>query len=275
MRTMTLTHRVAVCLATMFAAANAHAQILSDEASHPVAPAAPAAQPATPPAAQAAAPAPAAAAVTPVPEPANASGGTDHDRVVGHVGVTYFGVSNVLIGAGGVANQNVPAPVLGLRYWLKSNVGIDAGLGLGLSNGSTNMAGTSTNNPSVFALILHGGVPLALATGQHYVFEIIPEANIGFSTGSVSGMNGAPNVSLSGFRLDLGARVGAEVSFGFMGVPQLSMVASVGLYLHDESWGTSPSGGSSSGGQNFNISTSVQNDPWSIFADNISAIYYF
>ena len=275
MKSMSLTHGVAVCLATLFAAANANAQIMSDAPpappAQPAPPAAPAAQPVPAPPAMAQAPIAAAPADAPIPN----QGGTDHDRVVGHMGVTYFGVENVPIGTGGTGSQNLQAPVLGIRYWLKSNLGLDAGVGLWFNNSSTTTAGTSTNNPSTFALILHGGVPIALATGQHYVFEVIPEANLGFSSGSASGTMGGPSTSFSGLRFDLGARVGGEVSFGFIGVPQLSLVASVGLFLQDLSWSTSPSGGSSSGGQNLTLSTSVQNNPWSIFADNIAAIYYF
>jgi hypothetical protein len=60
-----------------------------------------------------------------------------------------------------------------------------------------------------------------------------------------------------------------------MGVPQLSLVATVGLYIHDTSWGYSPPMGGSSGGQSLTVGTSVQNNPWSIFTDNISAVYYF
>jgi hypothetical protein len=161
-----------------------------------------------------------------------------------------------------------------MRYWLKPNLGIDLGIGFGLFSGSNTAGGASTNTPSAFGVLVHGGLPLALATGAHYAFEIIPEATIGFASGSVSPAGG-PSTSLQGFRLDLGARVGGEISFGFMGVPQLSLVASVGLYLHDESQGATPSGGSFTGQQRLSVATSVQNDPWSIFSDNISAIYYF
>jgi hypothetical protein len=192
--------------------------------------------------------------------------------VVGHLGVTYFGISDLLIGAGGTTSLTLTSPVLGIRYWMKSNLGLDLGLGMIFNNSSTNNGNTTTNNPGFFGVLAHGGLPLALATGQHYVFEIIPEVNLGVATGSQSGN---PSTSFSGLRLELGARVGGEISFGFIGIPQLAMVASVGLYLRDDSWGTTVSGAATSGGQNLTLSTSVQSNPWSIFADNISAIYYF
>jgi hypothetical protein len=198
---------------------------------------------------------------------------SDHDRVVGHLGVTYFGVSQLPIGVAGGNPSPIVAPVIGIRYWLKPNLGLDLGLGFGLNNSSITTTGTTTNGPSEFGLLLHGGLPLALASGQHYAFEIIPEVNLGFASGSWSPPGGS--VSMSGFRLDLGARVGGEIHFGFMGVPQLSLVASVGLYLHDQSTSVTPSGGSSSGQSSLSVATSVQSDPWSIFADNIAAIYYF
>jgi hypothetical protein len=49
----------------------------------------------------------------------------------------------------------------------------------------------------------------------------------------------------------------------------------VGLFLHDESTSVTPPMGGSNGTQTLTVGTSVQNNPWSIFADNISAIYYF
>jgi hypothetical protein len=260
----------------MFAAANANAQILSEPPAGQPAP--PAAQPAPAPVAQPAPVAPAAAApVEPQGPRGGDTGESDHDRAVGHVGVTYFGISDLPIGAGGTGNTNITAPVLGIRYWLKSNIGIDGGLGFGLSNGSTTVAGTSVNNPSAFGLLLHAGVPIVLGSGQHYAFELIPEATIGFASGTVGAPPGsnAGNTTLSGFRLDLGARAGGEIHFGFMGVPQLSLVATVGLFIHDESWSTSPPMGGSSGAQTLTVATSVQNNPWSIFTDNISAVYYF
>ena len=118
-------------------------------------------------------------------------------------------------------------------------------------------------------MAIHGGLPIALATSKHMTFELIPEATIGFA-----GNSAANNLSYSGFRLDLGARIGGEIQFGFIGIPQLALQASVGLYLEHDSWGYSTPGNSGSASST-TFATSVQSDPWGIFTDNVSALYYF
>lgn len=173
--------------------------------------------------------------------------------------------------------DEVSAPVIGLRYWLKSGLGLDGGIGFGMKSGSTTTNGQSTSTPSVFGFALHAGLPIVLGTGKHYAFELIPETTLGFTSGSYTqpGSNGG-SISLTGVRFDLGARAGAEINFGFMDLPQLSLVASVGVYVHDISYSATPSNSSnSSGASSLTVGTSVQNNPWSIFTDNISAIYYF
>ena len=269
----------------LFVTASARAQILSDEpAPAPAAgaPAAPSPPPAPPPppapvpvaAAPAAPAAPEAAPAAAAPASADDTG-TDQDQFVGHMGATYFGISQLPIADQNGSQQTIVAPVLGIRYWMRRSLGLDLGLGFALSSGSVTAGGTSASLPGQFGLAVHGGVPINIATGKHYAFQIIPETTLGFTSGSFSPGGGAPDVSLSGFRFDIGARAGAEIHFGFIGIPQLALVASVGLYIHDQAWSATPSGKPSTGESQLTIATSVQNDPWSIFADNISAIYYF
>jgi hypothetical protein len=269
--------------------ASARAQILSDEPAPAPGTAAPAAPSTAPAPAPAAAPAPAPAAVAPAapaapqaaqvaPAAAPAAAddtGPDQDQFVGHLGVTYFGISQLPIADQNGTQQTITAPVLGVRYWMKRSLGLDLGVGFALSSGSVTAGGTSASLPGQFGLAVHGGVPINLATGKHYAFQVIPETTLGFTSGSFSPGGGAPDVSLSGFRFDIGARAGAEIHFGFIGIPQLALVASIGLYIHDQAWSATPSGKPSTGESQLSIATSVQNDPWSIFADNISAIYYF
>ncbi|MEO6418010.1 MAG: hypothetical protein ABIP39_01285, partial [Polyangiaceae bacterium] len=84
-------------------------------------------------------------AAKPAPEAEPETGGTDHDSLVGHFGVGYFGVSQLPIaaalpggmGGGGLGRDNVNAPVIGIRYWMSKMIGIDAGIGFGLTSGST------------------------------------------------------------------------------------------------------------------------------------------
>ena len=134
---------------------------------------------------------------------------------------------------------------------------------------------TDTDAPSSLAFALHGGVPLAFAHGKHYSFELIPELNAGFTSGTIkSAVATTPDVNLSGFRLDLGARVGAEIYFGFIGVPQLSLQASVGAYFTHQAWKVSQ-GATSESVTATTLGTTVQDAPWAIFVNNISALYYF
>ena len=217
---------------------------------------------------------------------------SDHEKVVGHVAVGYLGLTNIPI-AGPLQNniparQNVPAPVIGVRYWLAEKIGLDLGLGLGLASSSQEVVAGNLNQsqdrPSVFALAIHGGVPLVFAHQKHYKFLLIPELNVGFATSTETPQplpGGAPNpagdISRTGFHLDVGARVGAEIHFGFIGVPQLSLQATVGAFARRDSWKVKQDVGnqtnSASVGET-SFGTSVQSDPWALFVNNISALYY-
>lgn len=218
---------------------------------------------------------------------------SDHEKVVGHFGVGYLGLTNIPIATGGPtgapAPMNVSAPVIGVRYWLGEKIGLDLGVGLGLTSSSQEVVGpgpggaivtTSQDRPSIFAMAIHGGVPLVLAHQKHFKFLLIPELNIGFATSSETPQAAAPgtgDISRTGFHLDLGARIGSEIHFGFIGVPQLSLQATVGVFARRDAWKVKQDIAnqslSASVGQT-SFGTSVQGDPWAIFANNISAIYY-
>ena len=211
----------------------------------------------------------------------------DHDKMVGRLAVGWFGIAQLPIGqvapggGGGfdVARDNVNAPVIGARYWLSRMLGIDAGLGLGTVGGShENVAGTTTttvDKASKLGFALHAGVPIAFAYGKHYVFELVPEATVGFANGTLkSAAPNAPDTSLSGFRLDVGASVGAEIHFGFIGVPELALQGSVGLFVRRETFKVKNDQSSASDGTT-TFATTVGADPWALFTNSISALYYF
>jgi hypothetical protein len=64
------------------------------------------------------------------------------------------------------------------------------------------------------------------------------------------------------------------VFFGFIGIPELALSATLGLqfeYLRQ----AQSSGGIDANDTTFSISTTVQNNPWDIFAGNVAARYYF
>ena len=211
-----------------------------------------------------------AASAQTAPAAATAAEGNDHDGVVGHFAVGYFGISQLPVGAAPTgANQPagqgiVNAPVIGARYWITPKLGIDGGIGFGYQD---------TSGASTWGLAIHGGVPIALGTSHHFTFELTPEATLGFSGGSTPlGVN--QSASLSGFLLDLGAKIGAELQFGFIGIPQLSLQANVGVYLQQEAWGYTAAGTTTSTTAT-TLSTSVGSNPWAIFTDTVSALYYF
>ena len=215
---------------------------------------------------------------------------SDHEKVVGHFGVGYFGITDIPIAAGStgaVTRDTVKAPVIGVRYWLGEKLGLDIGLGLGINGGSTETVNgnvtTTTDQAGRFGMAIHGGVPLVLAHQKHYKFLLVPELNLGFATQTETPPNptNAPNapgdISRTGFHLDIGARIGSEIHFGFIGIPQLSLQASVGLRASHDGWKVKQDVGnqtnSAAVSQN-SIGTTVQGDPWAIFVNNISAIYY-
>jgi hypothetical protein len=249
---------------------------------------APATTPAPPPPTLAPPPPQPQPAPPPPPPPAEVKDDTpDHEKVVGSFAIGYMGVSQIPLAAaaatgGTLARNDLSAPVIGMRYWINRTVGIDAGIGLGIASGSvetsTGAASTSVDKASRFGMAFHAGVPLALANGKHYSFEVIPEANFGFASSTVKPPFGAPagtpDLDLSGLRLDVGARAGAEVHFGFIGVPQLSLIATVGLYVRHERV-KAEQGPASATDTNTTFGTSVQSDPWALFVNNISALYYF
>lgn len=227
---------------------------------------------------------------TPAPQPAQpqpeqapaepADGRSDHSRVVGRLAVGYMGTSIVPLGdlnaAGGVGS--VTTPSIGVRYWLGDLVGLDVGLGIGFIGGSIETASVSAPVDSAFGMLIHGGVPLAIYHERHYSFLIIPEVNLGFSTGTHFGGNPDDDRGRSGFLFELGGRLGTEIHFGFMNIPQLSLQASVGLYFRYESIGIAGSRSNPvdrGGVSTYSLATSVHGEPWDILLGSLTALYYF
>lgn len=227
------------------------------------------------------------------PAAAATPGTSDHAQMVGRLAVGYFGITNTGAGSnlGGGGPNDSPysvagqAPVVGVRYWLDPMIGIDVGLGMSLIGGTLDDGVDNTpdvKRGSFSAFLIHGGVPLALASAEHFTFEVIPEINLGFAGGSFD-PNGAAagKVEYSGFHFDLGARVGAEIHFGFIKLPQLSLVASVGLRFDSDSGTTNdttpvaPAPGVKSSSSRSEFHTTVGSNPWGIFTDNVAALYYF
>jgi hypothetical protein len=228
------------------------------------------------------------------------AGGSDHDQMAGRLAVGYFGVTEAGAGAnipaGGVGFNSNPysftgaAPVVGVRYWLDSMIGIDVGIGLGIIGGSAEVNPntppapvTEVDRDSFTAFTLHAGVPLSLASSQHFSWQVVPEINFGIASvgQDPNGPAGEGDVSHSGLHFDVGARAGAEIHFGFMGVPQLSLQGSVGLAFAMDKGSTTdstpaaPQGDLETSSSRTAFQTNAGTNPWAIFTNGIAAFYYF
>jgi hypothetical protein len=239
------------------------------------------------------APAPAAAAPAvapaPAPAPAEAAGDSDHDAMVGRLAFGYLGYVNIPFGAFTSENANfstpaftAAAPVIGMRLWLNQTLGIDAGLGLTTTFGTHQApdatGGTvSTNATAPTGLAVHFGMPLALRAAKHYAFEIIPEMNIGYAQASIANAAANTGTDYTGLHVDIGGRAGAELHFGFIGVPELSLVGSVGVRVDMHQTKTEARVGNVTTTVKDSrtiIGTTVGDNPWNIFIGNVSAFYY-
>jgi len=219
------------------------------------------------------------------------SGDSDHSAMVENFGIGFFGVMGVPIAFATtppevvadrhtVFAETVQAPTIGLRYWLSDRLGVEGALGIGIRSESletTDATGATASayDLSATALVIHGGVPLALAYSGHFVFEVVPELNFGFSSGTVKGVTAQQDVDVGGLLVELGARAGAEIHFGFIDIPQLALQGSVGFHLTYQSRSSEAGSGISADQSGFFLGTSWREDPWDLFTGNVAAIYYF
>jgi hypothetical protein len=215
---------------------------------------------------------------------------SDHEQAVGEVGLALLGIMKMPIVATeldeltGFAvprldeEADVVAPTVGLRYWTSETFGIEGGLGLGFSEGSLETATVTdkadTDLPSTTAFTFHVGVPIALLYSGHFVFEVVPIVNGGFSSGTVYGDPATETKwDVSTFLLQIGSRLGAEIHFGFLGVEQLAVQASLGFqfsYLKATVETTDYAQNKSS----VSFGTTAGRNPWDLFSSSLSAIYY-
>ncbi len=227
------------------------------------------------------------AAAPPPPPPvatetgvAVAAGQTDHEKAVGRLAIGYLGRRGMLMpGEGATVGSawaedpvEVQAPIIGVRYWVSDMIGIDAGLGLFMSSGSFEPEGGDEQDaPGATVFMLHGGVPLSLASSGHFSFQVVPELNFGFGSRTV---DTEPEIEHSAMHFDVGVRAGAEVHFGFIDIPQLSLQGGVGLLYTRDSLSVEMDDTEDSYSTGA-LTTDVGGNPWNIFTSNISAFYYF
>ena len=136
--------------------------------------------------------------------------------------IGYSGVSQVPTGAGTLARAGDRRALLDQPDARHRHRGRSR-----LARADRRSVGQSMDKDSVFGFVLQGGLPLALATHRHVSFQVIPFVT--FAHGQTStGATGA-TTDFSGMRLEVGARTGFELFFGFIGIPELALSATVGL----------------------------------------------
>jgi hypothetical protein len=223
---------------------------------------------------------------------------TDHEGVIRHLGVGFLGISELplpvaepvgtkdepgLSPSDRIILRTVSAPALGARFWISRRFGVDAGLGFAYSAGSTSsdLGGTTSDveKQSTFAFLVHAGAPIVIADLKHMSLLVVPEATFGMARSDVEPIyeeNAPPPAELRGGRLDVALRAGAEIHFGFMGLPNLALEAGIGLVFITE-WASATVGEQSVSDVATKITTTSFSDPWDIFRGigNVSARYYF
>lgn len=230
----------------------------------------------------------------------NASLDRDQERWVGRVGIGFYGLHAIPLPQADAnlvdpsdpnspfqlnihdLSRAVTAPAVGIRYWFSRDLGLDAAIGfwtVGGADKSTDPNGSRESDlESRTAFLLHGGLPIVLGGGRHVSVQLTPEVNLGFASGkwkpAPTGGNLPPAVDESGFLLQMGARIGAEVFFGFIGMPELALDGSLGLYLQTRS-GTAKAGNTEMTRSETMVTTTNLNSPWDFFTSNLAARYYF
>ncbi len=224
---------------------------------------------------------------TPPAAAAPADTGTDFSKIVKTIGVGYFGQFDVPLGDPNTGTRTVGTQLIGVRYFFSDRAGIDLGVGMGVVTGSdkTEGAGTASttiDRPSSLAMSFKAGVPIVMFSSQHYSFFFEPMALLGFAgeTRKPTTANTA-NTKHNGSRFFLGGNAGALIQFGFIGIPQLTLDATIGLGLDVQGGKTeepipgSPSLVSKRSFSQTAFGTLTSHQPWNIFHTNVAAIYHF
>ncbi len=213
-------------------------------------------------------------------------GTSDHQFVVKKLGVGFMGIQSVMaLDPRDPNNSRVySAPTIGARYWFDSMLGVEAGLGLNL-NGGSNKIDKSLGDHDSFtgtAIAFRVGVPLSLYDSEHYSFQVIPDFH--FSYGKLSekhdDLDPAITRDFATTTWGLGFSAGAEIYFGFMNIPELSVQAGVGFNFSkaSSSTGIDPQTDPVEAlptADYHEFSTNLEGEPWDIFTGSLRALYYF
>lgn len=214
---------------------------------------------------------------TPAGEPRPEEALTDHERVVKHLGLGWGGAPDLAVGT---LDRTIAAPSLAARYWQTARFGLELGVGLSYVGATTAVqqpGSTSTERvePTLWGFSVRLAAPIALSWGRHYTLVVIPETRIGWATvGARTAPDEESDDGGSGLTFEFGARAGAELHFGFLGVPELALEATVGLALQAVSVETTD-GNTGTKASRVSIATTAYEAPWDFFRTAVAARYYF
>jgi len=235
-------------------------------------------------------PAPAPAAALPAPPPPRAAPPVareegDAARAMNTWALVVFNTRPFdFPNTGGATPLPLTVYTIGLRRWNGEPMGpfkawgYDLGIGLAFSRSSLTQPQTGTlttsDGASTTGFGLHAGLPLAMSLHQHALFELVPEADVIWASESIPPVGTGDKTSYGGWSARLGARAGFELFFGFIGLPELAIEASMGAALTYDSV-TSKVGPIERSTRQWGFSTQRGSEPWSIFTGSVAAMYHF
>ncbi len=205
---------------------------------------------------------------------------------MGRIGLGWEGISEVPIGSGRAGLVRVTAPVIGLRLWLSEQMGLDLGLGFSMSRGTQEFTrvdamelSTISKAPTTRVFLVRAGVPYAVHASEHFTFIGQAHLVVGYARTTVTETTVSlePEMietKLSGYRLEASVQGGAEIHFGFLGIPELTLQGTVGLFARHE-WTKFSSAQIEETNNQTTITTALVNDPWDFFSASVAARYYF
>ncbi len=170
------------------------------------------------------------------------------------------------------ASENETVPALEGRWWLgpQRRIGID----LGLSYFNVTVHGESNQLAKLRAFYVKTGLPIALTSTKHTTIELIPQISYMGAGATVT------SLGLSLFRWDAALRLSAEIQFGFIGIPELSLQSGIGMSFTREvsrqrRTGTLLGETDSARVVITEVGPYGGKGPWEIFLGNLAALYYF
>jgi len=218
---------------TLAAPAGAAATQNGAPASTPAPPAPPAA---APPADVAAPAAPATEPVGPIPTADATPAPSDHDAVVGHIGIEVRrfdpGPTPLSLRPGfgcpaasaGMAECQVAMGALSVRYWRSRNLALNAGLAFAAGGGRD----ATTSRDTYLGLGPIVGLTVLLGNWRHLAVSATPELAYVWFNPSLGDAGSTTVIALHG-------ALEAELHFGFVGVPALSVGLLAGMAFQYES----------------------------------------